>query len=221
MSDSNLYKEYEPINTNVPIQITGMEYFGEEQNQNDLNEIVNNNKENTLQIIGRFDGTWDGELDDAVKTATKVRYADRIEHKDYLYEVYDFTLCPIIGSLPIRLGFVKNKYHAQIQMQRPGCVMPRHKDPKSIFTVYNEYELKSIRVLIALAHWEYGQMMCFENKILTGWSKGDIIYCDFTSTWHFTANCSYHSRPLLQITGVASNKLLQSIQNKEFRVFSI
>lgn len=221
MSNSNFYNEYKPVDTKIPIEITGMEYFGDEQYKTDLVEIVNSNKESSLQILGRFEGVWDGQLDDAIKTATKVRYADRDEHKDYLYEVYDLKNYPDLYAMPTKLGFVENKYKAQIQMQRPGCIMPRHLDPVSMFTVYPGYESKCAKVLVMLAPWEYGQLMCFDNKILTEWNKGDIIYCDYTTTWHFTANCSYHSRPLLQINGVASDSLLQAIKDKDFRILPI
>jgi len=220
MSSSNFYNEYKPVNTNIPIEISGMEYFGNEQHQADLIEVVSK-KENPVQILGRFDGVWDGQLDDAIKTATQVRYADREFHKDYLYEVYDLTNYPTIAKMPELLGFVKGKYRAQIQMQRPGCVMPRHIDPKEIFQIYAGHEGQCIRVLIALASWEYGQLLAFNNTFVTEWNVGDIIYCDYTSTWHFTANCSYHSRPLLQVTGVANNKLLDLIKNKQSRIIKI
>jgi len=56
---------------------------------------------------------------------------------------------------------------------------------------------------------------------LTGWQKGDIIYCDFLKTWHFTANCSWHSRPLLQVSGVATDELLSLVKTKNYRIFDL
>ena len=199
-----------------------MEYFGDEQHKADLIEVVSK-KENPVQILGRFDGVWDGQLDDAIKTATQVRYADRQFHKDYLYEVYDLTNYPTIAKMPELLGFVKGKYRAQIQMQRPGCAMERRINPQEIVHGFagTGWEDQCIRVLIALAPWEYGQLLAFNNVFVTEWKAGDIIYCDYTSTWHFTANCSYHSRPLLQVSGVANDRLLKLIKDKQSRIIKI
>jgi hypothetical protein len=220
MSDLLHYNEYRPVKLDIPIEMTGMEYFGPEQNQIDLKDIVAD-KANPLQVLGKFVGTWDGELDNAIKTAIKVRYADRVEHKDYLYEVYDFSKFPIIEKMPEALGFVKGKYKAQIQLQRPGCIMPRHVDPETMFTMYGKEKNSCVRVLIMLAPWEYGQLMFFNNFIWKEWEAGDIIYCDFTKTNHFTANCSWHSRPILQITGVASENLQELIRNKQSKIIKL
>jgi len=160
------HSHYGPTNTHVPITVTGMEYFGPEQNAEDIETIVRN-EDNSLHILGRFQGLWDGELDEAITTATKVTYADHYELKDYLYEVQNLDSYPTLQRMPKVLGFVKHKYHAQIQMQRPG------------------------------------------------------IYCDFPNTWHYTANCSWHSRPLLQISGVASDTLLNAVKNKEYKIFKV
>ena len=211
---------YRPVDTGIQIEISGMEYFGPEQYLEDLETIVNR-EVNSYQILGNLNGMWEGELDDAVKTATKVQYCDRLEFKDYLYEVKDFNKFPTLNKIPEIMGFEKGKYISQIQLQRPGCIMPKHYDPVEIFqSWYNEIE-KCVRVLIALAPWEYGQLIGFNNEILTGWKQGDIIYCDFPNTWHFTANCSWHSRPLLQVSGVANDELLSLVKTKNYRIFDL
>jgi hypothetical protein len=214
------HSHYYPVDTGIPIEISGMEYFGPEQYLEDLETIVNR-EVNSYQILGNLNGMWEGELDDAVKTATKVMYTDRLEFKDYLYEVKDFNKFPTLNKIPEIMGFEKGKYMSQIQLQRPGCIMSKHYDPVKIFQPwYNEIE-KCVRVLIALAPWEYGQLIGFNNEILTGWKQGDIIYCDFPNTWHFTANCSWHSRPLLQVSGVANDELLSLVKTKNYRIFDL
>lgn len=217
---STKHSHYSGRKTNIPIEITGMEYFGPEQCIEDIETIVKNTNDPT-HIVGRFDGLWDGELDDAIKTATKVVYADHYELEDYLYEVTNFANYPTLRKMPEKMGFVKGKNYAQIQMQRPGCVMTKHFDPESIFDPWSDERDKCVRVLVALAPWEYGQLIGFNNRVLTEWNKGEIIYCDFPKTWHYTANCSWHSRPLLQVSGVASDALLRSIQNKEYNIFKV
>ena len=198
-----------------------MEYFGLEQHISDMKEIVQN-QNNPIQIIAKFQGLCEGELDDAIKTATKVCYADRPFHKDYLYEVHDLSVCPSIEKMPEELGFVKGYYHAQIQLQRPGCIMPKHTDPPGIFYMIPEdLQHRGVRVLIMLAPWEYGQIMGFNNDVWREWEAGDVLYCDFLNTFHFTANCSSHSRPILQISGLANDKLIESIKNKQTRIINI
>jgi hypothetical protein len=214
------HSHYNAVDTHIPIEISGMEYFGPEQNLEDIKVIVEREID-SYQILGRFNGMWDGELDDAVKRATKVMYTDRLEFKDYLYEVKNLNDFPTLKKMPEVMGFKKGKSIAQIQMQRPGCVMSKHYDPVTIFNPWRDELEKCVRVLIALAPWEYGQLIGFNNEILTGWQQGDIIYCDFPTTWHFTANCSWHSRPLLQVSGVANDELLSLVKTKNYRIFDL
>lgn len=220
MNDVSKLTVNQPLDTDIPIEITGMEYFGDEQSLIDKSEIVDKFYENTFQTIARFKGNWDGELDEAVRTAKKHLYTKRTEHSDYLWNVSDFTKFRTFKLMPIKLGFIKDNYISVLQMQRPGCVIPKHRDPKSILE-FPGFEGKGVRVLIMLASWEYGQLMCFNNNFLTGWNKGDVIYSDVSTVWHFTANCSSHSRPLLQITGAANDHLLESIRENRFRTINI
>jgi len=214
------HNHYHPVDTLVPIEITGMEYFGPEQNLEDLTTILNR-KGTSFRILGRVNGMWEGELDDAVKTATKVLYCDRPEFKDYLYEVKNFDDFPTLKNIPDIMGFKQGKFTSQIQMQRPGCTMSKHYDPAVIFDSWQDEIEKCVRVLIALAPWESGQLMGFDDEILTNWKQGDIIYCDFLNTWHFTANCSWHSRPFLQVSGVATDELLSLVKSKNYQTFDI
>ena len=214
------HNHYHPIDTKVPIEISGMEYFGNEQNLEDIKTIINS-KIDSYHILGKFNGMWEGELDDAVKHATKVLYTDRPEFKDYLYEVKNLDDFSTLKKMPEIMGFEKGKIIAQIQMQRPGCVISKHYDPVIIFNPWHDEIEKCVRVLIALAPWEYGQLIGFNNEILTGWHQGDIIYCDFPTTWHFTANCSWHSRPFLQVSGVANDELLSLVKTKNYRIFDL
>ena len=221
MKSKRSHNHYPSADTNIPIEVSGMEYFGSEQYLEDVENIVNHESE-SYHILGRFNGMWEGELDDIVETLTKVMYTERIEFSDYLYETKNFDNFPTLKKMPEVMGFVKDKFSAKIHMQRPGCVMSKHYDPDSIFrqSWHTEFE-KCIRVLVALAPWEYGQLLGFNNKILTNWQQGDIIYCDFPNTWHYTANCSWHSRPLLQVSGVASDDLLDLVKTKDYRIFDI
>ena len=212
---------YHPVDLKLPIELTGMEYFGSEQHDLDMATIAVD-QTNPLQILGKYTGDWGGELDDAIKTAATVLYADRPFHKDYLYEVYDLSICPTIAKMPEALGFVKGQHGAQIQMQRPGSIMSRHVDPPEIFTMVSEESRhRAVRVLVMLTPWEHGQLMGFNNSIWKNWEAGTIIYCDFLKVSHFTANCSWHSRPILQISGLANDQLWELINTKQSRTIDL
>ena len=204
----------------IPIEITGMEYFGPEQHIIDMNEIVAD-QPNPIQVLGKYEGLWDGEIDDAIKTATTIQYSDRHIHPTYLYEVQDLSICPTIEKMPEALGFVKGYYKAQIQMQRPGCVFNTHVDYDIFGMIPEDLQHHGIRVLIMLANWEHGQIMGFNNAIWKEWKAGDILTSDFLNIRHFTANGSCHSRPILQVTGLPNEQLRAQIKNKQSCIINI
>ena len=197
-----------------------MEYFGPEQHIIDMNKIVAD-QSYPIHIIGNYQGLWDGELDDAIKTATTVQYMDRDIHPSILYEVYDLSICPTIEKMPEALGFVKGYYRAQIQLQRPGCVFNSHVDYRIFDDIPEDLRHHGIRVLIMLAPWEHGQIMGFNNIIYKEWKAGDILTTDFLNVKHFTANCSFHSRPILQVSGLPNELLREKIKNKQSCIINI
>lgn len=57
----------------------------------------------------------------------------------------------------------------------PGNVVPVHTDKfYKLRKKYNVTEDECIRYLMFLQDWELGQMVEFEEKILTRWKKGDV-----------------------------------------------
>ena len=191
------------------------EYFGPEQNKIDMQEIVADQSD-PLRVLGKFQGDWLDDLDTATKSATKDLYTSRDHHSDYLYitKLSD-VLLPTISKMPEVLGF-EGIYNAQIQMQRPGCNMPKHKDPSDIFI--NPY---CVRVLVMLAPWEYGQYLFFNNTVFREWEVGTIIHTDYANVWHSTANMSWHTRPVLQITGQPGKKLQDILNDCKNVVFQL
>jgi hypothetical protein len=203
-------------NNNKPVIVGKMEpsqfeYFGTEQNATDLQEIVADQTD-PLRIVGKIQGDWFDDLDKAVNNATKELYGPRGDHSDYLYITrLSEVLLPTISKIPEVLGFKEN-YQAQIQMQRPGCCMVRHKDP----SIGNR-----IKFLITLAPWEYGQYLFFNNTIFREWETGTIIHTDFSSVWHATTNTSWHTRPILSITGEPNKQLQDLLDGHETPVFQL
>jgi hypothetical protein len=191
------------------------EYFGSEQHDIDMKEIVSV-QNNPLRVIGRIHGEWSGELDTAVTLATKDLYTPRDDHSDYLYITKLSSALPVISKIPEVLGFDRTYTSAQIQMQRPGCNMPKHKDPAEIFQ--NPYR---VQMLVTLAPWEYGQYMFFNNTVFREWNAGDVIYTDFQNTWHSTSNMSWHTRPILQIIGAPGEQLTKKLQDNKTHSFNV
>jgi len=200
--------------------LTGAEYFGPEQHEFDMKEIVAN-RVDPLRIVGTIQGQWDGELDTAVTLATKDLYTPREDHPDYLY-VTNLLLSenkeklPTISKMVSVLGFTSNLHNCQIQMQRPGCNMPTHRDPPEIFVNPDR-----VRLLVMLTDWEYGQYLFFNNTVFREWKAGTVIYTEFQNTWHSTANMSPHTRPILQITGVPGDRLKKILADNETHTFNV
>jgi hypothetical protein len=179
---------------------THMEYYGTEEHDHDMMNIVPRN--DNYKIIAKFNGDWLDDLDTAIGIAKKVLYEDRGEHSNYLYDAQADAL-PKIGRMATLLGFdFVSEY--KIKMQRPGCLMSRHIDP---------YKDPKIQVLVTLSHWEWGQFIFVNNSVIRGWKPGEVIFADWNNSWHCTCNCSSHTRPLLQITGVPSQKLKDLISS--------
>lgn len=203
-----------------PMTSSDAEYFGREQYDDDLKNIVAD-QSSPAHILGKFTGDWLDDLDVAVSLACLEEYKPDQFHPDYLYTV---TIqdhpgkMPMIEKMASSLGFLPGS-NCKIQMQRPGCVISRHKDPWEIFV--NQNDESSIRVLVTLTHWEYGQLLCYNNHFIKEWEPGTIIYSDYQNTQHFTVNASWHTRPILLITGKANADLKRMISNKEYRIFEL
>lgn len=183
---------------------TQWEYYGREEHDHDMSDIVNSPKQD-YKILAKFNGSWENDLEIAISLAKKVRYVDRGEHSNYLYDAQVTDALPQINQMASLLGFEKCMSN-QIQMQRPGCLMSRHMDT---------YRDPYVRVLITLSHWEWGQYIFINNNIIQHWQPGEVIYAEYNKMMHCTCNCSSHTRPILQITGIPGQRLKDLIQSTE------
>jgi len=190
------------------------EYFGPEQHNADMKNIVANTAE-SVRIIGQVKGHWDGELDAVVAMANKEVITEREDHSDYLYTADISNSTPTLHRIAKVIGFTSNT-QTRIQMQRPGCNHCRHRDPAERYA--NPYR---VQVLVALAPWEYGQCLFFNDTIVDKWQAGDVIYSEFHNIDHFTTNASWHTRPLLHIIGEPGESLKQLLAIKEKHIFQL
>lgn len=75
------------------------------------------------------------------------------------------------------------------------------KDPRSV-----------IRFLIMLEDSKPGQIMTFGDQVLSCWAKGDVIYWDWPTVVHSTANMGFWNRPLIRISGLVTEKTKRIIE---------
>ena len=74
-------------------------------------------------------------------------------------------------------------------------------------------EPDKIRFLIMLEDWEPGQIVQFGNRVYTQWKKGTAFAWEWSTLPHLTWNGSWRKRPALQITGSATDKTWELINN--------
>ena len=203
-----------------PMISSSAEYFGSELHDKELETIVGR-KEDPVKIIGKFQGDWLDDLDTAVAVATQEEYTPDQFHCDYLYTA---GLVKFPGRMPNfekmvkMLGFTDTA-SCNIQMQRPGSLIRKHVDPTEIFLSRDGTIQK--RVMIMLAPGEYGQIVCFDNRIITHWEAGTVIYVDYPNTWHFTANAGWHTRPILLVTGQVDSNFYNLLDQKTPTIFQL
>ena len=200
-----------PIVVQPFMERTNMEYFGPEQHNIDMEEIVAD-QQNPLQILGKFEGDWLNDLKIAVGLAEQCLFTNRAVHPDYLYLTEITDAMPKISKMVELLGFDK-LVKAKIQFQRPGCNAPRHRDTDLL--------PGHIRILVTLAPWEWGQYIFYNNTVFCEWDAGTILWADTRKVWHSTTNTSYHTRPLLAITGAPSLELQELIKSRIFKTFQV
>ena len=90
-----------------------------------------------------------------------------------------------------------------LMSQEPGMFNMWHNDE---YGSYGERDKSQIRrLLIFLTDYQPGQFLQWGETILQDWKPGDII-CDWGKLSHGTANASEHTRVMLRLTGVVSEK---------------
>ena len=202
-----------------PMISSRFEYFGSEDRDNEF-LIIPDNPE-PFKIIAKFQGDWLNDLDTAISVAVQEEYTPREYHPDYLYTA---NLKHFPGKMPKLekmcelLGFTTT-HSMNIQMQRPGCLIPKHIDPESAFK--NKTGEPNTRVIITLSPGEYGQIIGYNTSIVTRWETGTVIYADYSTVWHFTANCSWHTRPILLVTGQVNSDFKKLLSNNEPTIFQL
>lgn len=102
-------------------------------------------------------------------------------------------------------------------MQKPGQTTPNHFDrfgpalaermPEAYAGIDFINDSDRIRrVVVMLDDWKLGQFFQIGNSTWHQWKKGDCITWDWRDMPHCTGNVGFWERPMLQITGMVTDK---------------
>lgn len=76
------------------------------------------------------------------------------------------------------------------------------------------------RFAIMLADWEMGQAWMFGNALYHQWLAGTCITWEWRDMPHATVNAGWKPRPLLQITGIQTERTKELVYNAELHLNS-
>ena len=143
------------------------------------------------------------------------------------YFITDLTLVDMLAE---KLGLTKPS--ARVQVLPPGQLTLLHLDnldkgyisplennvQKNHFTdseieEFQKNPRSALRFLIMLENSMPGQVMIFGSDVVASWKKGDVIYWDWPTVVHSTVNTGFWDRPLLRISGLATEKTKDIIAN--------
>jgi hypothetical protein len=178
------------------------------------------------QVLGRFEGDWSEDVKRAsgkpITWATRKFYSnddDTVspmlaqEENDLRNTgapvdlsltdaVFDISNCPTLIKMSEYFGIEDAK--VRMHYQQPGQMFNLHID--KLWERCPEDPERVIRMSIMLADWEPGQFYLYGTHTYSNWRAGDIHIFDWANVPHATANASRSMRPVLQITGLKSDK---------------
>lgn len=109
-------------------------------------------------------------------------------------------------------SFVNNG--VKIHLMVPGQMFPAHIDDLSMYATGDEnINLDNIvRIQVVLRDWVYGQFSNYHGYVYENWKAGDAFVFDWKTTEHYAVNASTEVRPILQLTGIATEKTKEIIR---------
>ena len=179
-----------------------------------------------FQVLGRFEGNWTDEVAQAqgkpITWATRKFYGnddDTIspmlaqEENDLKITgapvdleltdaVFDITPYPTLTHMSEYFGIADAKI--RMHYQRPGQMFNLHID--KLQDRCPEDPEQVIRMTIMLADWQPGQFYSYGTCNYSHWRAGDVHIFDWANVPHATANASRYMRPVLQITGLKTDR---------------
>jgi hypothetical protein len=181
-----------------------------------------------FQVLGRFQGDWQAEIDDIKDKAAPInwetrkfygkddnRYSPMLaqEEKDiaivggdpkmpitHMWD--DFDSYPVLKKMSEYFAIEDPK--VRVHAQKLGDMFNMHID--KLWDRDPENPDNIIRMTIMLEDWEPGQFYMYGNLVYDRWRAGDVHIFDWANVPHATANASRKIRPTLQITGLKSQR---------------
>ena len=143
---------------------------------------------------------------------TAIKGLDRVASTQN--KVWDENLPTEILDYIGQLGFDKNQYSANINVQYPGQMAPLHRDNhghacKKLNKKFEDFVdfMRDVfgedfdRILVFLTDWSIGQVFGCQNESITEWKSGDCY--TFSSTdQHFSANTGMEIKYTIVISGL-------------------
>jgi hypothetical protein len=185
-----------------------------------------------FQVLGRFEGNWADEV--ALAQGKPITWATR-----KFYNNDDDTVSPMLEQeendlrntgAPVELELTDAVFDisayptltrmseyfaiedAKIRMhyQQPGQMFNLHID-KLQERCPDDPE-RVIRMSIMLTDWEPGQFYLYGTTTYSHWRAGDVHIFDWANVPHATANASRSMRPVLQVTGLKTDRTRQLLE---------
>ena len=187
-------------------------------------------------VLGCFKGDWKADTDAIIKAAMPITWATRKYYKDnhdpspmltqeesdirdvgvdpsklmLTNMLEDLDSYPTLKKMCDHFGVTGN-YKYRIHVQLTGQMFNTHID-KLWHLSYDDPE-QVVRISIMLDDWKPGQFYSYGNHVYTGWKAGEAHMFDWANVPHSTANASMYARPLLQVTGLKTQKTRDIIAN--------
>lgn len=185
-------------------------------------------------FVGKFKGTWDKELADALENSQPTTWATRaprqpdpislakeeydLEQQGYGrdHKVTDLTwdIAPVFQHMADLFGL--DDAMVRIHVQWPGQVWNLHLDKLEKWCPQDPSRV--LRVFVALTDWQMGHFWNYGNHQHSHWKAGDIHTFDWQNVPHSTANAGHVPRVTLQVTGVRGTTTDQVLD--KFRIYA-
>ena len=179
-----------------------------------------------FQSLGRFEGNWAEEVQTAQGTpitwATRKFYGNDDDTVSPMLEqeendlrntgapvdlqltdaVFDISPYPTLTKMSEYFGIEDTKI--RMHCQQPGQMFNLHIDKLQERCPADPERV--IRLTVMLTDWEPGQFYLFGTCNFQYWRAGDVHIFDWENVPHATANASRSTRPVLQVTGLKTDR---------------
>ena len=179
--------------------------------------------------IGRFDGDWSAELEEAINTARPVTWRTRdkdgkpnklVDAEEYdlvaagaaadmVISNFTYDLTPMFKEMCEIIGLANRT--DRVHVQWPGQVFTKHID--KLEKINPQDPSKVMRIMIHLTDWDQGHFSQYGNFTYSQWRAGDIHTFDWMNIPHSSANAGLSPRVTLLTTGVITNKTEEFLSN--------